>query len=241
MSIPAYWLPCKGGRNFGDALTAVLWRRLFDTEVRLAGKTEARLWGVGSVLGHLPPGYDGWVWGTGLMWGDRAVTDLRRVQQPVALRGPLTAGRCLLPEGADLVFGDAGLLCNLLLPWVGDYEPAEFEVGTIRHYVDDRPPFGHPIDVLAPPGEVIRQTARCQSIISSSLHGIILADSLGLPSMWWPHPGVKGDGFKFRDHGEAVGVPVPPNRWRDAPPPARVKALQKGLLHVAAAARAALR
>lgn len=59
--------------------------------------------------------------------------------------------------------------------------------------------------------QVIRQIGRCRKIVSSSLHGIILADAFGIPrrtemaaSMASPW---EGQSYKFRDYAGSVGVP----------------------------------
>ena len=49
-------------------------------------------------------------------------------------------------------------------------------------------------------------------ILSTSLHGLIVADSLGIPAVWsLPEPYVAGGDFKFRDH-ESVVCPVKSRR-----------------------------
>ncbi len=58
------------------------------------------------------------------------------------------------------------------------------------------------------PSAVIKQIAECECIVSSSLHGLIIADSLGIPNI---HVKVTnnllGDGFKFDDYYSAYHLP----------------------------------
>jgi hypothetical protein len=63
------------------------------------------------------------------------------------------------------------------------------------------------IDVRREPEAVFRDVAACESILSSSLHGLITADSFGIPSAWIELSSkVLGDGFKFRDYFSSIGI-----------------------------------
>lgn len=205
----AFWDQDRGGRNFGDALTAVLLERLAGVEVEWSEPESADLFGVGSSAEAIPPGFSGIVLGTGKMFSSSAL-DLRAARV-LALRGALTAegSRADCPLLADL-----GLLASDLAPAV---EP-DIEVAAMPHYVDDRTWDMPRINVLAGVDEVIRLASRCRRIVSSSLHGLVLADALGIPSLWEPHGGVAGEGYKFRDYASAYGETIRPGVWRMADP-----------------------
>jgi hypothetical protein len=69
--------------------------------------------------------------------------------------------------------------------------------------------------VAGDPEGLIALAASCQRIVSSSLHGLILADALGIPNMWDPYPPADpGDGFKYRDYASAYGERIAPYEWR---------------------------
>ncbi len=94
----------------------------------------------------------------------------------------------------------------------------EYAVGIVPHYVDALTPypgalrdkFGKSalvIDVSAPPEVVIRQISNCEVILSSSLHGIVVADSYSIPNAWTVMSNdILGHGYKFYDYNAAFNV-----------------------------------
>lgn len=203
-----YWF--RDTPNFGDELGPAILRWL-GLDVTWASPAQAEMFGLGSIAGRLPPGFRGWVVGTGKMYAGQRL-DLSRARV-LALRGPLTA------EGAGLrrrvVFADLGLLAGAYTAATIGAVERTIPLGTVRHYVDDRPAAGHAIDVGAGVTTVLAEIARCRRIVSSSLHGLIAADALGIPNRWDPHPGVHGDGFKFRDYAASFRAgTIEPGAWR---------------------------
>ncbi|MFG1836153.1 polysaccharide pyruvyl transferase family protein, partial [Micrococcus luteus] len=71
------------------------------------------------------------------------------------------------------------------------------------------------IDVRRSPHTVCRQIGACMAIITSSLHGLIVADAYGVPAVWGlPTPILLGSDHKFRDHHTAIGLD-PSDRFVD--------------------------
>jgi pyruvyltransferase len=136
----------------------------------------------------------------------------------LALRGPKTR-EAVTMTGPEPVLADPGLLADLLLP--ADGRPKQqHDIGAIGHYADKTfsPPAGSLlIDVTAPLEQVVAQAASCERIYTSSLHGLILADALGLPRLWATYPKVQGGGFKFHDYAGALGQSISPGVWQSAP------------------------
>jgi pyruvyltransferase len=68
------------------------------------------------------------------------------------------------------------------------------------------------IDVQQQPLEVFTKIDSCRYILSSSLHGLIVADSLGIPNAWLDAPDLIGGRFKFDDYYSAldteIGIPI---------------------------------
>jgi pyruvyltransferase len=214
-----------GHRNFGDRLTLVLLQKL-GIEATWAPAKEAEFVGCGSVLSHLPRGWNGTVWGTGKARKSDKV-DLSRATV-LALRGKLSA----VGIAGSYTLGDPGLLANLLAEPTG-----EVPLGIVPHWEDhtlSRKWKGEVIDVTADPLDVVRHIARCQRIVSSSLHGLIVADALGIPRRWEVFAKIQGNGFKFRDHGTVVGA-FEPQVWNPVPKVRQVQddlraALERGCL-----------
>ena len=77
-----------------------------------------------------------------------------------------------------------------------------------------RQPGYHVIDVRSGIENVMREASKCERIISSSLHGIILSDALGIENKWEISEKVLGAGFKFRDYASALGEEIEPGEWR---------------------------
>jgi len=126
------------------------------------------------------------------------------------VRGPKTR-EIILRDGGDCpeIYGDPALLMPLIVPPQAQTEG----LGYVPHYVDyeyvkSRYLGRNIIDVLNPdPLETVRQISQCERIISSSLHGIIIAHAYGIPAAWVEFSDkLSGDGIKFADHFETMGL-----------------------------------
>lgn len=198
----AYWHRERRGPNFGDMLTPWLLPK-YGVHVRWVQAGQAEFFGAGSIAARIPIGYAGWVWGTGKLKADQII-DLSTARV-LAVRGPLT-------HEADL-YADPGLLCSLYAP----VEEKRWDYGVISHYIEQLPHEGRRINILSDPEDIVRAAVRSRRIVSNSLHGLILADSLGIPNMWVYSDKVIGEGFKFRDYAASFGEKIEPDVWRLAP------------------------
>lgn len=62
------------------------------------------------------------------------------------------------------------------------------------------------IDMEANPIEIIKRVAECKTIVSTALHGLILADSLNIPNIWSKASNLLiGNDYKFKDYYSAFG------------------------------------
>jgi pyruvyltransferase len=204
----AFW--CAGTRNFGDLITPFLLERGGIIPI-CDESANAQLAATGSILEEIPDGFSGIIFGSGFLVGDapRSLPDAR----VLAVRGALT--RDLLQAPANCVLGDPGLLAPAYL----ERTVKRFALGIVPHYVDSGNPAvralksRYPsdisiIDVAAAGGvaRAIRNIDECEHIISSSLHGLIIADALGIPCAWTIlSERIAKTAFKFFDYCSAFG------------------------------------
>lgn len=204
----AYWW--TGKPNFGDALNPLLLDWFSDIRARRVPAAKADVIVCGSVLEHLPDqGWRGIVAGAGKMYEETDLSDRLAAAIVLALRGPLSAKGL----AGDFALGDPGLLaCEMV------QVDKEYNLGIVPHWSDTVLERRHEFKGFNPriirptgdPREVVREIGRCRKIVSSSLHGIILADAFGIPrrtEMAKLFETKEGGMFKFRDHNAAVGVP----------------------------------
>jgi pyruvyltransferase len=169
---------------------------------------QAEFVGVGSILEDVPEHFPGLILGAGLMH-EGSTLRLPRARI-LALRGSFTRERIV--SARPRVLGDPGLLAPRL---AAVRVKPEFPLGIVPHYVDKESPYLQAvtqlgadqllmIDVERPPAAVIADIARCETILSSSLHGIVVADALGISNRWLYSDRVLGRGFKFRDYYSAL-------------------------------------
>lgn len=172
---------------------------------------------IGSVL-HLIDTPNTIVWGAGLL--NEKMLPPVVPKKILAVRGPLTR-QVLISNGFDCpeVYGDPALL----LPFY--YKPKhvrkKFKLGIIPHYVDyqkeELKKFEDDEDVLLIKmsgyrrwTDVIDQVNNCEFIASSSLHGLIVAESYNVPNLWVeirePLVGDVSRRFKYHDFFQSLGL-----------------------------------
>lgn len=211
--VPAFWW--DGHANFGDDLTPWLLPRYGVLPI-LRPPGSARFAGAGSILGFLPTQFEGVIWGSGLMEGEKHPLPGSHV---LAVRGPLTAE--LIGVRHPVVFGDPGILVARHMA-----RPRErWAVGIVPHGHHRQNPtllglarrgggLVHVVNVHQAAERAVREIASCGAVLTTSLHGLITADAFGIPAVWTTlDPALNGGDFKFRDY-ETV---VTPGRTRFAP------------------------
>jgi len=225
----------KDRPNFGDRLTGMLLQRFSNLPSVWAKPEWAELVVIGSILGHLPKDWAGVVAGVGKLH-EKTVIDLPDATF-LAVRGPLTA------KGLkkDMVLADPALLADELV----GYLDKEYDLGVIPHWTDKTlaldPRFTkfNPriIDVTQEPLHVLREISRCKKIVTSSLHGAIVADAFIIPRRielaprMITHAHQEGGDFKWRDYHASVGMKFQPGVLMTADPH-KVSDLQHQLFEV---------
>lgn len=140
---------------------------------------------------------------------------------PAAVRGRLSleqVQKLMGKEYKDCVLGDAGILAAELLD-----KPVKkkYKLGIIPHdnerghhmydCIQQKNENSVIIDVRGDVFERIRLIAQCECIVSSSLHGLIIADGLHIPNRQVVLTDkLAGDGFKFADYYSAYGLSSDP-------------------------------
>ncbi|MDF1563192.1 MAG: polysaccharide pyruvyl transferase family protein [Deltaproteobacteria bacterium] len=222
-------------RNWGDALAPWLIERLSGVAPEVVPLREpcerANLLTVGSVLRMADARTT--VWGSGFIsaddglglqdWGEARGEVRARPAAVRAVRGPLTREKLrAMSVDCPEVYGDPALLLPRL---VQPSAKRSFALGVVPHYTDRRhpaleelraDPAVRVIDVrlgklgllLGRPDleRFIREITRCERIVSSSLHGLVVAEAYGIPSQRARlGDGVVGGDFKFEDFLASVG------------------------------------
>lgn len=197
--------------NFGDLLgPAIADRLLKDEGISDRSDVIRRLLTVGSIL-HLARDGDS-VWGSGVNGKLRAELHTWRDLDVRAVRGPLTA-RFLRERGLKVpdVFGDPGLLVGQLWERTELAAPAEptpyVVVPNFHDYEATRlldPE--RTVNPRAPMWEVIARIAASDFVVGSSLHGIVIAESLGIPARLI-EAGSESP-FKYQDYFQGTGRPT---------------------------------
>lgn len=196
----------NGKKNFGDWLSPVLCEAVSGQKVVYAKPSCCDVVAIGSIMHRLKNHF--WthrvhVWGSGLI---EKIPPFNSRHYIHAVRGKYTAAT--LRNCTVTALGDPGLLCDILLP-----KPIQgkiYRVGVIPHYKDQKNPaikeFAKQsgvttIDIFSETLDFIEQVSRCEYIVSSSLHGLIVADALNIPNGWIKlSEKVRGNDFKFADY-----------------------------------------
>lgn len=211
-----YWHNAKEKLgNAGDLLSEYVVQKLSTKQVRdCSRKNPFKFVAIGSLICDGNVKFGGVFWGTGMH-----DTSVRKFLAPcifTAVRGPLTR-QSLLDAGYQCpeIYGDPALL----MPMLYEKTPTKkYRLGIICHYlhrdkvkVADDVLF---IDIMRKKGkgleELIDEICQCEAILSSSLHGIILANAYGIPARYFVFEGVPLYGApskKFNDYFLSVGMP----------------------------------
>ena len=206
-------------KNWGDLVPFNIIDKLFDNHglsdsdvfnVKNPNKPY-KVYSTGSVMHFTKK--DSIVWGTGCI-DKGAIGDIPN--KVYAVRGPLTRDE-LLKRGIECpeVYGDPALLYPMI------YNPKiekKYKWGIIPHYIEfesdkdievikNLEQLGFKIiDISSGEEEFINQVLEVENVISSSLHGLIIADAYGIPNarVNISNKLIGGD-FKFKDYCMSVG------------------------------------
>ena len=158
------------------------------------------------------------IWGSGVI-NTAFKIDKSKVEKVYAVRGPVTRNY-LLSNGIDCpeIYGDPALLLPLY------YRPKDavkkHKIGFVPHHIDD---FDYKEELDALLGgechvismmnydrwtDVIDDICSCEYILSSSLHGLIVADAYGVKNLFCEFVHHHANQDKFEDYFLSVKRPV---------------------------------
>lgn len=205
--------------NFGDLLTPFIFENLFNINVIPIKKELAQskiitipfILGCGSLIQYYYLN-NSYIWGTGFIKPTKKIKG--KPKEIWAVRGPLSR-KILITNNVKCPknYADAGILLGDIF---NKKIKKEYLLGIIPHYVERKVSLLKKykqnkdiivIDLTNPIETIVKKAKACQYIISSSLHGIILADTFHIPRLPIKlSNSLIGGGFKFKDYNLSVGI-----------------------------------
>lgn len=217
------WVEVRFGKvknnNWGDDINVFLLEKITNRKIiirnqslfhRISSYTNYIC--IGSILGWYENDKSE-IWGAGFISNDSKI--FLNPTKIHSVRGKLTRKK-LIELGIDCpkVYGDPALLVSKY------YKPSKvgkYKIGIVPHYTD----FDNPIvdEFLSKNPDCLKidmknytlwtdlldQIYSCDVILSSSLHGLIVADSYGIPNVWVSFSNkIKGGNFKYLDYFSSV-------------------------------------
>lgn len=156
-----------------------------------------------------------YIWGSGLISKDESIY-ISNSAKIAMVRGQLTKKE-LESRGLDMsavaLLDPASLLPKFYSPKINK----KYKVGVVPHYVDYEK-FNKQhidkdvviIDVKQSVEAFVDKLLECELVISSSLHGLIISDSYGIPNVWVAtHNKLSGDDFKYYDYFSNFEIDAP--------------------------------
>lgn len=206
----------KKKENYGDLLSKYLVEKISGKEVKWVHpkKQPWYTWNkinflaIGSIIHHATT--DSIVWGSGIIDNKHkvAAADFKAVRGPRTREFLINSGYKCPP-----VFGDPALL---LPKYFNPDVDKRYKLGVIPHYHDYKQAcviFENFSEILVidlmtmDVEEVTRKILQCGRIISSSLHGLIVAHAYQIPGIWVEFSKkIFGDGIKYQDYLESVDI-----------------------------------
>ena len=215
-----YWSEIKfifrEKENYGDLLSKYIVEKISDNPVKFVHPNKQQWYkrnrtnflAVGSILHHANK--HSIVWGSGIIDHEQEIAeaDFR------AVRGPQTRYFLLkLGYRCPKVYGDPALL---LPKYYNPEVEKKYKIGIVPHYHDYKKAVElfqnesdiKVIDLLTMDvEETTKEILSCENIISSSLHGLIVAHAYKIPALWVEFSDkIFGNGIKYRDYFESLKI-----------------------------------
>jgi len=218
-------------QNFGDILNLDIFDKIFGIEIAKNSGKKGDIVAIGSLLQvfvvkpHKVFKFLKYrlfyprilVWGSGFIEPAAGKNMLSRRLDVRACRGLLTLERlekmCGAKVAENVVIADPGILASRLFDT--SKIKKKYALGIIPHYLDKGDDLlkkikvknSVVIDIQQSPESFMKQLAQCKSVIASAMHGLIAADSLGIPNMRMiVTDKITGGDYKFDDYYSAFGI-----------------------------------
>lgn len=209
--IKLYWWQPPQINNFGDVVSQDIISNIFGRKTVWAPIETCDLIATGSIIEiaknakrHTTMN----AWGSGFIKADSGNNGLKKINFS-AVRGRRTLARIK----DELPTGDPGMLINAT--YLLKKKRHSNTIGVIIHYSDMKTPIAKRfcedprftvITPLDSPLNVAKKISECKLILSSSLHGLIFADSLSIPNAHIKvSNNLTGGTYKFIDYCSGVG------------------------------------
>ena len=204
-------------QNWGDTVNPYIFKKITGVNVISSNSMfnflkKPEILGVGSIIVGDLSNYV--IWGSGII--SEKTTLLTKPKEVLALRGFNTLKKIREVGGDCDVFGDP----VLLFPDIFSAENSvkKYKYGIVPHFKDKssigiqkihdlQNPEIKIIDIQSGIEDFVNDILSCENILSSSLHGLILAEAYGIPTcrLVFSKKLLGGD-FKFYDYYSGIGI-----------------------------------
>ena len=204
-------------QNWGDTVNPYIFKKITGVNVISSNSMfnflkKPEILGIGSIIVGDLSNYI--IWGSGVI--SEKTTLLTKPKEVLALRGFNTLKKIREVGGDCDVFGDP----VLLFPEIFSAENSvkKYKYGIVPHFKDKssigiqkihdlQNPEIKIIDIQSGIEDFVNDILSCENILSSSLHGLILAEAYGIPTcrLVFSEKLLGGD-FKFYDYYSGVGI-----------------------------------
>ena len=215
-TIKLYWWEPSHINNFGDIVSQDLIFNIFGFNTEWEPIETCDLITTGSIIEIAKNSWRGKVvnsWGSGFIREDSGGDGVEHIKF-YAVRGEKTLARI----GYNVPTGDPGILINSA--YLLRKKRHSNKIGVVIHYADIKTditkkfcedPRFEVITPLDSPRNVAQKISKCGLILSSSLHGLIFADSLSIPNAHIKiSDNVTGGTYKFIDYYSGIGKTYQP-------------------------------
>jgi pyruvyltransferase len=189
-----YWQEVWHGRkfiNFGDYLSLKLVERIVGSPVRVYSKkmkvSEKKLLAIGSIMLFAADGDV--IWGTGVSGKSLNPEKYKFTHLDIrSVRGPLT--RKFLQDHFQIecpeIYGDPALLIPYFFPEFKRKKKPSYDYIIIPHFSEEhlfsKSDYDNVVYSTEPWDQIIEKMLDSKLVISTSLHGIIVAEAFGIPA-----------------------------------------------------------